>query len=1508
VLRKFAVFEVMGAWRVPQGASSRSLARMAHRVSFDYQVRPGFLYVRSRMISSRCNDNWDEFPAEEITKAHQTFLGKPVFVNHHNANHRRARGVIIRVALHEDTNRDGTPDTWVEGLMEVDAVRFPKLAQAILAGRIDRTSMGVDVDFSKCSACGNIAADVADYCQHIPAQKGRRHVRYEASGERRPEFIRETCYGLRFFENSLLVEEPADPTAVFTGVDASGLKATAAGRRTAAPADEPDFRDHLGNHCLGCGDRVKWGKHPTKGGWRHYSPAREYDHAPMPSDPDDKSRPMQAVYGGTDCLICHEPAKISLDHLKTPTGGWSHHDGMKRDHPAIPSDARRVYDAIPGIKARQQQANQDMADRMHTQFEQMSGHPLPRRERGDEASMPPDPFTAERHRTAATAPHPRTSEELAAHLDRDHRLEPHELAGNDHWDLHHEEHSGGWPEEDHTHEPFYHGTSLGSDEDWPSHVRPAGAGHLYPGEHDGDHAFAISDPESAWDYAEKAYGANRGDQPRVLRVRPTGPFEEDSMYAGDTLRSPGSGSVRSRHPWAVTGEEDIPEHHQRGYEDGTDRTGSLQAEAAGPRYPDPADHPWFQAHPVSHLHVVHAFHDSTSGERASGASWYKDAHHVAKAVAGGNAALGAGVLSAYSPRTFWPANMFHASRSLREGRAIGPGEGVNAMRMHQAPAQRMIDGEHWRDVLKGPKTRAFAHLIEHGGESDDDKANNTGPAVIDRHAMSVAVGHRLSDDDMAGMPLDHPHYYGHVVKQYQHAAADLSEHYGRHIAPHEVQATTWLRQVRRNTDEMKGSDERLDKGRITRQRNDQGRWNETAREHHPSVQHLFEGRLWPGRQAAVRRQRLAYGETRVPPEVDTLRDEECPVCGERDVYSGQRCPVCGFVSPPQMFKDPDLEKAKQMDLRQDQAGTPAGDPTGVGGGTTIPQEGLQQPGQEMAGQAPDAQQGSFPDADNQLDHPDQLAPDGVPGAEQGAADSPGQPGGPTLDCPVCGFVVPAAGAVTQTTTPEQPAAMGFSEGDPCPNCGQGQLMSSDDMQMAEGLPPGEQANAGQGGLPSEGDAMAQGFGAPGLGQGQPLGGDPEGMPVSPEDSAAILGQQPVMPGPGGELPPGADPEQGEEFPEEQQASEDDAEQEQEQEDEEAAEEEEGGAPVDDEDDPMNRRSKQSSREGSRMTSALEAALDAQQRQLAQVLAQNRQLLGQQRQILGQNTALRAQLRLVGSLAGIEPEMAAIEQRVASRLRTADMNNPASPVPDPPEQPAPESTEQALQPDAMDDPRRPGLTPGSVSNVPAMQTTTPLRPGVEDQTPPATNLIDVTAPVQGTNPAQDGGVPLQQRRIETDVRVGDPMNPQIAFPWTLGPDQQDSMTGPQDTGQSGGGQAPQRQAAASREDLARARMMGSMRLARLRVQAGSARGDEMTLAGQIEADAALSTPMIEHEIATLTGLGVGRPRQAQAQRQAPRTAATRAVPSMSSAPRPVMASASAPYAGEEDLAGDADLFM
>ena len=221
---KFAQFATIEAKVAPARITRTAMLRDARRHEFSYTPKPGFLYVRSRAISSRTNDNFDTYPADELRKSYRTFVGKPVFVNHNNDDPRRGRGIILDAVLHEHTAPDGSPDTWVEVLMEVDAVRFPRLAQAILDGDIDRTSMGCNVMSSECSYCGKVASTPDQYCEHINNQKGRRLRRRAATGGVESVLVHEVCRGLSFFENSLLVDEPADPTAFFTGVDDSGMR------------------------------------------------------------------------------------------------------------------------------------------------------------------------------------------------------------------------------------------------------------------------------------------------------------------------------------------------------------------------------------------------------------------------------------------------------------------------------------------------------------------------------------------------------------------------------------------------------------------------------------------------------------------------------------------------------------------------------------------------------------------------------------------------------------------------------------------------------------------------------------------------------------------------------------------------------------------------------------------------------------------------------------------------------------------------------------------------------------------------------------------------------------------------------------------------------------------------------------------------------------------------------------------------------------------------------------
>lgn len=272
-----------------------------------------------------------------------------------------------------------------------------------------------------------------------------------------------------------------------------------------------------------------------------------------------------------------------------------------------------------------------------------------------------------------------------------------------------------------------------------------------------------------------------------------------------------------------------------------------------------------------------------------------------------------------------------------------------------------------------------------------------------------------------------------------------------------------------------------------------------------------------------------------------------------------------------------------------------------------------------------------------------------------------------------------------------------------------------------------------------------------------------------------------------------------------------------------------------------------------------------------------------------------QLGYLANLAGVSSEFDAIKREGAKKI--ADIMNPAQPIPDPPGGAPTETTEQAEAPETFDDPRNPGLTPGSTNRVPAQQVDSPLQPGVTMPTDPYTQLVDPTQPVAGT----ETHVPLDQTRIDTDVRVGDPMAAagapeSFAFPLT-GPFAQDGAAS------AGTVTSPGYQN--------QGRTMASLRLAKLRKSAGLAPQDkdEFLVATDIEKNASLTDQMIEHEIATLDAtMKVQAAKTAHRRPQGgslPKQAAQRRSPSLSNVPE--MSVTAAVGSGFDD-ADASDLFL
>lgn len=260
---KFASLENAEVLGIKGSSSPIRTANLDKFADFDeYRTEDGFLYARIRAISSRVNKNFDGWPSVElagdqeifnryanqlktssiIVKAdsnakygYSTFLGKPIFVDHHNSDPDKARGVIVDSKLHVEDHKTAseldpyyenapdnhTPPTWVELLLEIDAKSFPRLAAAIIEGSqdpskgIDGFSMGCDVLYSRCSHCGNKATSPDQYCEHVRL-KGAEFPYTDKHGKTSSRKSYEDCYGIKFFEISCF---PGDtPILVPSGV------------------------------------------------------------------------------------------------------------------------------------------------------------------------------------------------------------------------------------------------------------------------------------------------------------------------------------------------------------------------------------------------------------------------------------------------------------------------------------------------------------------------------------------------------------------------------------------------------------------------------------------------------------------------------------------------------------------------------------------------------------------------------------------------------------------------------------------------------------------------------------------------------------------------------------------------------------------------------------------------------------------------------------------------------------------------------------------------------------------------------------------------------------------------------------------------------------------------------------------------------------------------------------------------------------------------------------------
>lgn len=164
--------------------------------------------------------------------------------------------------------------------------------------------------------------------------------------------------------------------------------------------------------------------------------------------------------------------------------------------------------------------------------------------------------------------------------------------------------------------------------------------------------------------------------------------------------------------------------------------------------------------------VLKAWDSATASDIEAGAVWYRDAQILAADLAGESVfdvEETAGIIAALSPRTFWSRNVVAAVAAIH-----GEEKPSGIIGRNWDTAMRIVEGESVDNVVKGPKTRAFAANI----------AGDTSRVTVDIWALR-AVGLDESALNRKGI-------YDAIEAAYVRAATMLG------VEPATCQATAWV--------------------------------------------------------------------------------------------------------------------------------------------------------------------------------------------------------------------------------------------------------------------------------------------------------------------------------------------------------------------------------------------------------------------------------------------------------------------------------------------------------------------------------------------------------------------------------------------------------------------------------------------------------------------------------------------------------------------------------------------
>lgn len=172
--------------------------------------------------------------------------------------------------------------------------------------------------------------------------------------------------------------------------------------------------------------------------------------------------------------------------------------------------------------------------------------------------------------------------------------------------------------------------------------------------------------------------------------------------------------------------------------------------------------------------ILDTYHAATPEQIKEGTEWYPVAHDIARHIANGDVAKGAGVIAVLSARNSWERNVLIATESFATGTPTGH------TRANLEKARRIMSGESPESVLPMTlKTGQFYACILDPADPD--------AVVIDRHAHDVAAGRRYGDKENRG--LSSRGRYNVVADAYREAAKTVG------VSPSTLQAIVWVVQV-----------------------------------------------------------------------------------------------------------------------------------------------------------------------------------------------------------------------------------------------------------------------------------------------------------------------------------------------------------------------------------------------------------------------------------------------------------------------------------------------------------------------------------------------------------------------------------------------------------------------------------------------------------------------------------------------------------------------------------------